>query len=62
MSDETGLFLRSTIRFRRFATTNQTHYLKSKGGVIFGSISREVFFFRNGRTIDSSFSYSMIYT
>ena len=45
MSDDTSPFPGSNIPFRRFATTNQTRYLKSKDGQIFGSISREFFFF-----------------
>jgi len=62
MSDETGLFPRSNIRFRRFATTNQTHYLKSYGGLILGGNSREVFFFAMVGQLALLFSYSTMYT
>lgn len=44
MQEHTSPFPRNNIRFRRFATTNQTRYLKSEGGVIFGIIFERDFF------------------
>jgi hypothetical protein len=42
MSEQTSTFPQNNIRFRPFATTSQTHYLKSEG-VICGSIFERVF-------------------